>query len=392
MLTVVLALLAAGCMDEPLEEPDGAVSGAQGTDTDADEGPGADASPAAPTGSPGNEGERAGETGRPATEEPLETVARRRTDRSQFQAGVALLIYGNEEPQQFRDKTRRALDSLVDVGANSVSIVFPVFQADWRATEVVADPGRTPSEDRLRLLARSARQRGFTVMLRPILDEASLQETGHWRGSISPADAGAWFDSYGDLLTRYAALASEEGVDMIAIGSELTSLQDETDRWLALTDRIREVYQGGLLYAANWDAPAPAISGELDWHGVDAFYPLDAGAAAGHEELAAAWDPWLAELDAAGVDLDRVVFTEIGVRAQQGAHLRPHVWEHGTPADPEAQARYYETACERLAPALAGLYWWRVDFDYPDGADSVESFSPLGKPAETALRRCYEAQ
>lgn len=390
MLTVLLATLAVGCSGDGVLPEEPAAQERQDDGGDAPPAPSPESTATGDRGEDGEEGgEEDGEEDGPGDEPTPATVTSPRTDPSQFQAGVAVLIYGNEEPDRFRDKTRRALDKLVDLHANSVSVVFPVFQEDWRATEVVADQERTPSGDRLRWFVRAARERDFTVMLRPVLDEASLTDDGQWRGSISPSDRGAWFESYGELVAGYAALAAEEGVEILAIGSELTSLQDDTERWEALAERVRSVYDGQLLYAANWDAPSPQMSGALDWHGVDAFFPLDAAEDAPVEDLATAWDPWLQELEAAGADLDRVVFTEIGVRAQRGGHRRPYVWEHGTPADVEAQERYYEAACETLAPAVGGLYWWRVDFDYPDAADSAESFSPLGKPAEDALRRCY---
>lgn len=378
-LLVLLALsaLLAGCTDESADG--GSDGSAPESATDAGE----------PEGEPAPEdGTDARDTPNVATPRTVTEVADPRRSPADFQAGVAVLIYGNDEPANFREKTYLVLERLAALRANSVSVVFPVFQDGWTASEVYADPDQTPTLDRLETFVRAAHEREFTVMIRPILDEQSLMADGEWRGSIAPSDLDGWFSSYGGLLAEYAQLAADEDVEILAVGSELNSLQGHTERWGALIDEVRSVYDGELLYAANWDAPFPDMGMSLDWYGVDAFFPLDAPDDATADQLADAWDGWVEQLDA-GAPLDRIVFTEIGVRAQQGAHRRPNVWDHGRPADPETQRRYYEAACDRFVPSIGGLYWWMVDFDHPESAGSEESFSPLGKPAEDELEHCF---
>lgn len=316
-----------------------------------------------------------------------------RTSDRDFYAGVAVLAYGNEGAETFRAKSAAALDRLAQLHVNSVSLVFPVFQGDWRATEIGPDPERTPSDGNIRAFIEEAKLRKFTVLIRPVLDEESLTPDGQWRGSIEPADLDAWFSSYTRLITRYARVAEGADADVLAVGTELTSLQDEGDRWRGLIGEVRRTFHGEVTYATNWDAVgppyAPAFVGALDFVSVDAFFPLEAPEGAGSAAIAGAWRPHLAELRRLGTPMRRIVFTEVGIRAQEGAHRRPHVWEHQAAPSPETQAAYYAGTCRAVGDRIGGMFWWMVDIHHADEAESVEDFSPLGKPAERELARCF---
>lgn len=328
------------------------------------------------------------------TEDTFVEVMSPRRSEDDFHAGVAVLAYGNDEPEGFEAKSAALLDRLAGLHVNAVSLTYPLFQDGWEAAEVRADPRQTPSEENIATFIREAKRRGFTVLLRPVLDEQSLTSTGHWRGSIAPADLDAWFESYGGLLVRAARVADAEGADILAVGTELTSLHDERRRWRSLISGIRRSFDGQVTYATNWDATAPAhhpaFVEALDFLSVDAFFPLEAAPDAGVSELVEAWRPWIREVRRLGPPLGEIVFTEVGVRAQEGAHRRPYVWEHDAPPSAGAQRRYYAAACAALGDRIGGLYWWMVDIHHPTEAPSVEDFSPLGKPAERELARCFE--
>src|SRR5205085_12653878 len=102
----------------------------------------------------------------------------------------------------------------------------------------------------LAAMVAQAKARGFTVMLRPLLDEASILP--HWRGEIAPASPAAWFASYGDLVLSYARMAQREGADSVGIGSELNSMEPNADAWRALIGQVRQVFSGQLTYSVNW--------------------------------------------------------------------------------------------------------------------------------------------
>jgi len=314
-------------------------------------------------------------------------VARPRTSPADFQAGLSLLVY-DHDPRL--DGYAALLDQLVADNVNSLSIAFPVYTDGLRANAVHA--GRdTPSDAALTALVSQARARGFTVMLRPLLDEASFLP--NWRGEIQPASRPAWFASYGDLILGYARLAQREGVDSLGIGSELNSMETDVDGWRDLIARVRQVYTGQVTYSVNWGSTFPRTGfwPQLDFLSVDAYFPLDrTPAQATVAQLAADWQRWMDLLHRAVQPFGKsIVFTEVGVAPRTGAHLKPWNSEAGTSVNLDEQRAYYEATCQVAASAISGLYWWFVGPSLPGGAMAPDDFNPLTRPAEGAMQACY---
>ena len=325
----------------------------------------------------------------PTTAAPPVMVARPRTDPRDFHAGMSLVIYGNTS-----DLGRKAgplLDRLADLRVNSLSVTFPLYQRSWTASAVEADPATTPSPENLESLVRSAHQRRFTVMLRPIIDEQALIGDGQWRGSIRPANVSAWFESYTRLALLYATFAQREAVEIFCVATELVSLEQQEQEWISLIAQVRSVFHGQVTYCANWDSFARApFWNAVDFVGIDGFFPLSAPASATTEQLAVAWQPWVRRIEEFKRIVDKpIVLTEQGVTSQEGSHRQPWLWDQKTPIDVETQSRYYRATCDAMAKLVSGLYWWAVDLELPNTGTVDGGYSPLGKPAESEVRRCF---
>lgn len=320
---------------------------------------------------------------------PVVRVTDPRLGPQDFQKGIAVVIYGND--REFETKTEKLLDHLASLGINSISLVFPFFQDNWTSSKVWVDEELTPSEERLRLFIRESQRRGFTVMLRPILDEASLIPDGEWRGSIKPQDKDAWFESYTNLILGYAKLAEEEKVEILNIGTELTSLEDETNKWLNLLKAVRAVYPGQVTYSSNWGISYNVgFWDKLDFISVDAFFKLDVPEQTTVEELVAAWQPWIKQMEAARAPFNKpIVFTELGTRSQRGSQRRPWLWDQGTPIDLETQRIYYAAACQASLKLVNGIYWWFTGLNLPPEPTQDPGFNPLGKPAAEEIKECF---
>lgn len=327
----------------------------------------------------------ASDTGRPNP--MLAKVLHPRRSSTDFQAGVTVLVYHNEPG--FAVKAGTLLDRLARLGVNSVSLAFPLFQDSWTANEV-RSTDVTPSMDNIRSFVAEAHRRGFTVMLRPLLDEQSFHKDGHWRGEIKPTDRAAWFASYGALLQDYARLGQSSKVEAIDIGTEFVSLQQYNADWLNLIASIRKVFSGELTYSANWDKPYPEFGRELDFLGIDAFYPLAVEPTAKVEQLVQAWQPWLkqvAQIESA--TSKPMVFTELGTTSETGSFTSPWIWQHKTGLNLDDQRRYYAASCQALKTHLRGMYWWAFDLmPLPDPSTDV-GYAPDGKPAELEIERCF---
>lgn len=313
-------------------------------------------------------------------------VTRPRTSPADFQAGLSLLVY-DHDPQL--TGYGALLDQLVADNVNSLSIAFPVYTDGLRSNAVHA--GRdTPSDAALTAMVSQAKARGFTVMLRPLLDEAVFLP--NWRGEIQPSSPSAWFASYGGLIVGYAKLAQEQGADSIGIGSELNSMETNVDGWRNLIAQVRQVYTGQVTYSVNWGTTfRTGFWSQLDFLSVDAYFPLDrTPAQATVAQMATDWGRWMDVLRRAVQPFGKsIVFTEVGVAPRTGAHLKPWNSQAGTSVNLDEQRAYYEATCQAANGAINGLYWWFVGPALPGGALAPDDFNPLTRPAEGAMQTCY---
>jgi hypothetical protein len=324
---------------------------------------------------------------------PSPRVVVPRRGANDFQAGASILVYGNDAA--IAAKAGRVLDQLAADQVNSVSLVIPFTQSSLTASAIDESDALAPGDARIASIVREAHARGIAVMLQPVLDERQLRtELGEWRGSIKPADRAGWFASYGRLLQRYAHVASDEGIEVLDVGTELTSLEEDP-HWADLVPAVREAYSGQVAYSLNWDSvrrPPSAVLRHVDLIGIDAYFPLDAPDDADTSALLTAWRAWVPTLEAfrAKAGGKPLVFTEVGIASQVGAFRRPWRWNHGTPVDLAAQERYYDASC-RVARELKlrGLYWWSLPLDLPRDPQTDPTYAPLEKPAEAAIVRCF---
>jgi hypothetical protein len=298
------------------------------------------------------------------------------------------VIYGNDP--YFADKTQALLNRLATLGANSVSLVIPVFQQGWSASEVYADPVRTPTDAAIAAFASQAHRRGFTVMLRPLLDIVVAQDGSHWRGSIQPQDGAQWKMTYAALVTNYARLAEQDHIAILDVGSELDSMESDGAFWHGLINAVRGKFHGQVTYSSNWAKGFPSFGKSLDFISVDAYFPLNAPATASVGDLVAAWQPWVARLKRMSQSFGKpLVLTELGATSLAGSFQQPWLWDNGQPVDLSAQQRYYDAACLAIVPRFAGVYWWMYTLDPPAKPALDRGFMVTGKSAEAALAHCF---
>jgi hypothetical protein len=323
------------------------------------------------------------------TATPFTRVLNPRKNAADFQAGVMVLVYGNDP--YFTLNIRHKLDYLATLGVNSVGLVLPIFQTNGRSTDVHADPTQTPGADIIKVFIEEAHQRGFTVMMRPLLDERSLAAGGDWRGSLHPQPVGGWFAAYGDLMVTYATLAEANGVEAFDVGTEFNTLESYGPQWMEVINRIRQAYSGLLTYSSISSMGYPTrFAKALDFLSIDAYYPLDVSAAATTAQLEQAWRPGIAQLERIAAESGMpVVVTEVGTASRRASFRAPSSANLGAPLDLEAQRRYYEASCNALRGAVRGLYWWHLTPYIPDSPLTDMGFDPTGKPAEAALSQCF---
>jgi hypothetical protein len=293
----------------------------------------------------------------------------------------------------------QALAQLAATGANTLAVVVTGYQDTLASTSIRLDSPRTPTDADLAHVIATAHRLGLRVLLKPHVDLAN--DPGHWRGQIGEAFAGegqwqAWFAAYRDFIGHYAALAQQNGADLLCIGTELVGTSAREADWRTVISTVRSKFQGPLTYAANWGDDVTSIRwwDALDYIGVDAYYPLTGTADPTADEIARAWldrgyVSTLAGL--AGRFGKQVIFTEIGYGSVAGTNRAPYDWQAGGTLDLQEQASAYQAAFAVFwnKPWLAGMYWWSWDADPNTGGAGDKTYTPHNKPAEQVLKSYY---
>ncbi len=115
--------------------------------------------------------------------------------------------------------------SLHASGMNTVETTVYAFQGNWDSDHLWWN------DDEAAVLAeiRQAESAGLHVVLvlRLALDHAFEKNKFLWHGQIipdSPAKIDSWFTQYTRFVLKWAAIAETEGVDVLAVGSEMKEL------------------------------------------------------------------------------------------------------------------------------------------------------------------------
>jgi len=137
---------------------------------------------------------------------------------------------------------------------------------------------------------------------------------------------------------------------------------------------------------------------ELDYIGIQAYYPLTTNENPSLEEIKKGWDVHIEKLKAAAQVYSKpILFTEIGYRSDASATIKP--WEWGSAMSiltekksDKTQQLAFEAMFQKLwdEPWFAGCYiWqWHTGTTAENVTNSVD-FTPRFKPAENTITKWY---
>ena len=151
--------------------------------------------------------------------------------------------------------------------------------------------------------------------------------------------------------------------DRLTAGDPRLSLEERYGTHDGYVAAVRAAYPGPLTYAGNWPSyPAITFWNDLDYVGIDAYYPVTNKADPTADELTAGW-----QQIANGIkywrqnsNLDKpVLLTELGYRSAAGANMQFAAQPSPQPA-PDQQAAALQAALTVLPqqPWFHGLYYW----------------------------------
>ncbi len=257
------------------------------------------------------------------------------------------------------------------------------------------------SDQGLRTTAQLARKLGIRTLLKPHI-WLRRGADGKWRSDIamsSPQDWDKWFENYRRFILHYARLAQQSGIEALCIGTELHQTAVlMPDRWRRIIWEIRQLYGGKLTYAANWYREFEEIDfwPELDYIGIQAYFPLSSKKRPSLDDLKMGWRPHLEAIQAVAQRYGKpILFTEIGYRSVPEAAIEPWKWpQHApdSPVDHLAQANAYEAFFQTFWDRswFAGAYFWKWYARTRRLNPATNSdFTPQQKPALQVLEKWY---
>ncbi|MEM6320804.1 MAG: hypothetical protein AAF960_24270 [Bacteroidota bacterium] len=217
-----------------------------------------------------------------------------------------------------------------------------------------------------------------------------------WRGDLAPKNETDWqtFEaSYEAYILRLAEIAEELNVELFSVGTELKqSAWRRPAFWQQLIRKVRAIYSGQLVYAANWDEYQKiTFWKELDYIGVDTYFPVNRMATPNIKKTVKNWRPIQRQMRKFSKQHNRqVLLTEFGYRSVSHAGKRPWTHDKGYAViNNQAQHNLYEAFFQTFwgKKWIAGGFAWKW-FVLPKPTRN-STFSMQQKPAMEVLQAWY---
>ncbi|WP_224485200.1 glycoside hydrolase family 113 [Robertkochia aurantiaca] len=237
---------------------------------------------------------------------------------------------------------------------------------------------------------------GIAVMIKPQIWIGGGQFTGDL-GMSNEAQWKLFEEQYQAFILDHARLSAELNVEIFCIGTELFRfIANRPVFFRELIAKVRAVFPNKITYAANWDRYADIpFWDDLDFIGVDAYFPLSEDRTPSAGVLADSWQEVKNELEALSEKHQKpVLFTEYGYRSIDQAAREP--WRSD-----RIEGKINMTAQQNALQAVFEVFWeedwfaggflWKW-FPEHEGAGGIHDnrFTIQNKPAEETVRAYYK--
>jgi len=203
-------------------------------------------------------------------------------------------------------------------------------------------------------------------------------------------------NTYSKFILEYAQLSEEMKADVFCIGTELEKfVMNRPKYWNNLIKEIKKVYKGKLTYAANWDEfKRIPFWKEMDYIGIDAYFPLSDKKSPSVKDLELGWVPHKETIKRLQEQFRKpVVFTEYGYRSVNYTGKEP--WKSDRIAG-EVNLLAQENATQAIYNQFwkedwfAGGFLWKWFHDHTKvGGENNNRFTPQNKPTEKLIQKLY---
>jgi len=287
---------------------------------------------------------------------------------------------------------------VLNIHSNFIALMPYSFIRDVQKPKIEFNTQREwfgETENGLLQYAQQFKKENVRIMVKPHL----WLRKGGFTGNLKPTSEENWQlleKSYKDYILTYAKAAQKINAEILCIGTELEQfVMHRPEYWLSLINDIRKVYSGKLTYAANWDEyKRITFWHQLDFIGIDAYFPLSTKKTPTISELETGWKSHKAEI----VKLKKkykkpILFTEYGYRSIDFNAKEP--WQSNR-VEGQVNLKAQSNALQAIHNQFwqedwfaGGFIWkWFHEHDNVGGKDN-NRFTPQNKPSEKLLKKLY---
>ncbi len=291
------------------------------------------------------------------------------------------------------------IDEVLKVNANHAAVMPFGFIRDINSPEIIHNTDRQwfgETRNGAKQYIEMLQKNGVQVMVKPQI----WIWKGEFTGTLKMNSEEHWKQleaSYDDFILTYAQLAQDTNAELLCIGTELEQfVKARPDYWKKLIQKIRAVYKGKLTYAANWDEyPRTTFWEDLDYIGIDAYFPLSDEKTPTVDQLRTGWQPWKEKILALSKAKNKqVLFTEFGYRSMDYTGKKPWLVDRNDEnVNLEAQVNAKKAIFAEFWSEdwFAGGYVWKwfIQHDKAGGGED-NRFTPQNKPAQQIISEVYK--
>ena len=288
---------------------------------------------------------------------------------------------------------------VVKVQSNSVALMPFGFIKKLESPEIIHNTKRQwfgETKAGLKLYAEEFRKYNIKIMVKPQI----WVWNGQYTGLIEMKSEQNWKkleDSYTSFILIYAEVAQEIEAEVFCVGTELEKfVKFRPEYWQKIIKEIRKVYKGKLTYAANWDEfKRVSFWNELDFIGIDAYFPLTEKESPTVADFEIGWKPHKTEIMRIQSKYEKpIVFTEFGYRSVNYTGREP--WQSNRiqgNVNLQAQSNGLQAIYNQFWQEdwFAGGFIWKWFHSHDEvGGTNNNRFTPQNKPAEKLLSELYK--
>lgn len=294
--------------------------------------------------------------------------------------------------------TQKNIDPLLQIHANYAAIMPFGFIKNLNHPEIIYNTKRQwfgetskGAKQYIQLLHKN----NIQVMLKPQI----WIWNGEFTGALKMKSEEDWKnleDSYRTFILDFAQVAENEKVQLFCIGTELEQfIVHRPQFWKTLISEIKTIFKGKLTYAANWDEyKRVPFWKDLDYIGIDAYFPISKSKTPTIEESRLGWQTWKNEMKkVSSLANKKVLFTEYGYRSMDFSGHKPWNSDHTiTNINLEAQSNLTKALFQEIWKEewFAGGYIWKWFINNEEvGGIKDNQFTPQNKPVEKIVKNYY---